>query len=128
MNKLPGNIVAFDTDDTLIYWDADKFLHPEDVRHNCNVEIKFKGKKLIRVVMADHVSELKLQKESGQTVVVWSASGVDWAEAVVKALKIEEYVDLVMSKPTKLYDDMEASEWMPKVRHLIFKKPFDKNE
>lgn len=47
-------------------------------------------------------------------MVVWSAGGWDWAEAVVKTLKLENFVDLVISKPTWTYDDLQPSEFIPK--------------
>lgn len=49
---------------------------------------------------------------------VWSAGGGDWAEAVVKALGIEEMVDIVMSKPSWYYDDKPCEDWMGKQIYL----------
>ena len=31
----------------------------------------------------------------------------------MKALKIEEYVDVILTKPTHYYDDLEVEVWMP---------------
>ena len=38
-------------------------------------------------------------------VVVWSRTGVDWAEKITKLLDIEKDVDYVMSKPLYFVDD-----------------------
>lgn len=43
----------------------------------------------------------------GFVVIVWSTSGHEWAEQVVKALKLENEVDYVMSKPHRMFDDCE---------------------
>lgn len=61
-----------------------------------------------------HVEQLKLHKLRQHTIVVWSAGGSDWALNIVKALGLEEYVDLVMAKPTWYYDDLHCSEYMGK--------------
>jgi len=51
----------------------------------------------------------------GHAIVVWSGGGADWAEAVVKALKLEEFVDVVTAKPTYYIDDIAgAREWIGK--------------
>lgn len=48
----------------------------------------------------------------GYTVVVWSKTGSDWAEAVGKAIGIDPVVALYLRKPDYYIDDLEASEWM----------------
>ena len=50
---------------------------------------------------------------------VWSASGYEWAVATVKALGLEGYVDLIMSKPLRIYDDKDAADFMPTRRYFI---------
>jgi NLI interacting factor-like phosphatase len=50
------------------------------------------------------IEQLKIQKSLGYHIVVWSHSS-EWAETVVKALKLEKYVDYVMNKPIVYYDD-----------------------
>jgi FMN phosphatase YigB (HAD superfamily) len=60
----------------------------------------------------NHVSFLKKCKGRGNHVTVWSGGGYRWAEAVVKALKLEEYVDVVMTKPSRYVDDLDAPEWL----------------
>lgn len=61
-----------------------------------------------------HIEQLKLHKLRGHTVIVWSAGGWEWAEAVVRALKLEQYVDLVIEKPMWFYDDLMPNEFMGK--------------
>jgi phosphoserine phosphatase len=61
-----------------------------------------------------HIEQLKLHKLRGHTIIVWSAGGWEWAEAVVRALKLEQYVDLVIEKPMWFYDDLMPNEFMGK--------------
>lgn len=58
-----------------------------------------------------HITLLKKHKARGFTVVVWSQQGFEWAEAVVKALKLEEYVDAVFTKPSVYVDDLDVNAW-----------------
>jgi hydroxymethylpyrimidine pyrophosphatase-like HAD family hydrolase len=96
-----GVTVAFDVDDTLVCWDT-----PEDMEDK-TVTIYCDGKECNRVPNPYNLNLLKKFSESGHTVIVWSASGVKWAEAVVKCLGLEQYVDLVMSKLTYYIDDIK---------------------
>jgi len=119
MHVVPqGNTMYFDVDDTLIYWD-DETLCSQIKDLSEQVTINLNGLVLRRYVIQENVREIMLQKASGCHVVVWSASGSQWAEAVVKALALEDFVDVVISKPYKYYDDKSSSEWMPaKRRHF----------
>jgi hypothetical protein len=105
-----GRVAYFDVDDTLVEWE-------ESGEGSDRIAIQmgkfWSHKKVIRV----HVDELIRQKKSGTYIVVWSAGGSKWAEAVVKALNIEEYVDAVLTKPDRVYDDKSPSEWLPKTRN-----------
>lgn len=55
-----------------------------------------------------HIDFLKNLKGRGYTIIVWSAGGAKWANTVVKALQLENYVDICMCKPVKYVDDLEA--------------------
>jgi len=59
-----------------------------------------------------HVKILKDRKARGAVIVVWSQSGYKWAESVVKALKLEPYVDFVLSKPIAYIDDLPVQTWL----------------
>jgi len=95
--------IFFDVDDTLIIW-SDNFAMPFDgaVRVVCPHD----GQVSYHSPHKRHIGFLKKQKAKGMTVVVWSASGVGWAASVVKALELENYVDVVISKPDKWVDDL----------------------
>lgn len=119
------NAVFFDVDDTLVSWNAS----PEDLEAR-GVDFTCPGSmhdidndgnpvycppwKELLLPHRKHIEQLKKHKMRGHTVVVWSAGGYDWAAAVVKALGLESYVDLVISKPIWTYDDLQPSEFIPK--------------
>lgn len=104
-------VITFDCDDTLIRWEENwtqpfegsvKIVCP----HTKQVSYHRPHKR--------HISFLKKHRAKGYTVVVWSSAGTLWASEVVKSLKLEEYVDIVMSKPCKVVDDLpRASDIIP---------------
>ena len=95
-----GAVIAFDVDDTLVMWKIPKEYRGKTVEIKLNPNIPEVA--AINEHMVDH---LKRMHRRGHAVVVWSAAGSDWAEAVVKALKLQEYVDVVMPKLAYHMDD-----------------------
>lgn len=124
MISIPSNrSVFFDVDDTIIMWNAtdeQKFLH--GVQFKCPGGLICVDGELVHspaweellVPHRLHIEQLKKHKMRGHTVVVWSAGGYDWAETVVRTLRLEKYVDLVICKPTWIYDDTQPQDFMPK--------------
>lgn len=104
-------IVFCDVDDTLVGWGK-----PEFVDNGNFVQIECEGFKETHWILWENVEALKLHKTRGHKIVVWSAGGYKWAEAVVKALKLEDIVDLVCAKPMWVYDDLQPAEFMPKAK------------
>jgi hypothetical protein len=100
-------MVTYDCDDTLVMWGLD------DKSKNIQIEDPYiKGLSNFVTPHERHIEMMKKHKARGFTVVVWSADGVEWAEAVVKALKLEEYVDAVFGKPSMYVDDLHCELWM----------------
>jgi phosphoserine phosphatase len=94
-------IAYFDVDDTLIMWDYD------DTKETVWINgYRFNPHKV-------HIEQIKKHKMRGHTIIVYSAGGsTNWAEPVIKALKLEDYVDVVMPKANWAYDDLPANEFM----------------
>lgn len=105
MNVFPSDLTTyFDVDDTLVVWG--KSHHPDAIT------IDNYGHPTKLVPHTAHIEFLKRQKARGFTVVVWSQGGARWAESVVKALKLEQFVDVIITKPTMYVDDLKAEEFM----------------
>jgi hypothetical protein len=113
----------FDVDETLLMW----YGSPEDLAeygvwvtspvsefYNEDGLQKTSANKQLLLPHRKHIEQLKQHKFRGHTIIVWSAGGWDWAEAAVKALGLEKYVDLVISKPIWFYDDLPCQEFMGK--------------
>ncbi len=108
--------IFFDVDQTLVMW---------------GVKAK-KGQRLVAITnphwgeqhyLAPHVGHIKVLKDRfarGSFIVVWSAGGFAWANAVVKALELEKYVHLVMSKPHMYVDDKPAKHFMGEHLYIPF--------
>lgn len=104
------HILPVDVDSTLILYDYDATLpdvetifipDPYDATNN--------------IAVKPHTANIKLLKEKhtrNYKILVWSQGGFQWAEAVVRALHLEEYVDLIMTKPHCYIDDLPCTEWM----------------
>lgn len=99
--------VNIDVDDTLIMWEAT----PEKP-YTMNIDgLKCRPHE-------KHIELLKNLKAIGWNVVVWSQGGADHAENVVKHLELEKYVDVVMSKPEVIVDDLPWEEQYIKRKYL----------
>lgn len=95
-------IIYFDCDDTLVMYNVNgKKLDFVDPYSKENISL------------VPHKKQIKLLKDfkaRGYKVVVWTAAGAIWAKEVVNKLKLNNYVDLIISKPLKYVDDLPAQE------------------
>jgi predicted phosphatase len=123
--------IPVDVDETLV-------MHHDPHSYDITVTIEdplHPGEYITLGVNAPMVKILKDEKRRGAFITVWSRSGYAWALAVVTALNLEKYVDLVMTKPLVYMDDKDVSEWLkdrvyigPKVTYKKHNtKPKEKN-
>ena len=136
MIVIPGDKTVYvDCDDTIAFWSSSK----EDKEMNgiavtCpgsmvfdtdGEEIGFAGEWTeLLVPNWPQINELKKFKVRNYKIILWTQSGSLWAEAIAKAFKIEHLIDVCLTKPNYIFDDLPASSFMPESR-LITK---DKNE
>ena len=99
------NIVTFDVDETLVMWSWPQKYDGLSITFN-----NF-GYAAQLLPHDKHIELLKQFKARGHYVIVWSQGGYQWAREVVKVLGIEKYVDLVMTKPKWIVDDLPAAAW-----------------
>jgi phosphoglycolate phosphatase-like HAD superfamily hydrolase len=111
-------VVHFDIDKTLIKVDElqpldidSKYLTSDIVKRIC----PYTGVDKWIVPHKLHVKYLIEHKARGYTVFVWSNAGHRHAESVIKALGLEQYVDYVMNKPGKVFDDQPLNEMCARV-------------
>jgi len=116
MKVIKGRYTLFcDVDDTLVLYRA-----PEDypgtkvtIKFENNLYGGFSSESTLAVNEAA-IEALKDHKRKGAIIVVWSQGGWDWAESVVKALKIDKLVDYVVEKPSVVFDDLSMGVWSPR--------------
>ena len=107
------NTVYFDVDDTLVMW------NPSDLYKNkISILDPYSDETEQLYINDSHVKMLKRMKSRGKTIVVWSHGGYLWAEAVVKALELEDFVDLILTKVEDYVDDLPVNEWITKNMYL----------
>lgn len=100
----------------ITFWDVDETLVMHDIKGSpycIAVDDTLNPDKRIRVIPnSNMIRLLKEEKHRGATVLVWSKGGYEWATNVIKALKLEEHVDYVLSKPIAYFDDKEINQWL----------------
>lgn len=118
------------------FWDIDDTLVMHEKPMNSIDEVMVKdplGNSEIR--LRKNLPMIRLMKEEkarGATVIVWSRGGFQWAENVIKALKLDGYVTLIMSKPLAYFDDKPVESWLKYRVYLdpntSYKGPLGKGE
>jgi predicted phosphatase len=102
-----GNIMLYDVDNTLIFFKPLPGVTPVTIITNGHVGYIYPNESVIL--------SLKNARIRGHYVRVHSQGGADWAEAVIKALQLEEYVDSIECKPKWYWDDLDANSWMERI-------------
>lgn len=112
------NTIFFDVDMTLIMHKNSHKGIPT-LHQNPNGYLEIYDKRIDRTIIAEpyfpHIDILLQSKARGRFIVVWSASGHQWAKMAVEALGIQDHVDLVMTKPSAYVDDVDANKFMNRV-------------
>ncbi len=109
------NLHKSDKDEKVICIDVDDTLVMRDVKlldKTVSIVDPYSG---LSITVTPHIKHIDLVEhfhDRGYYVIVWSAGGGLWAQAVVEALHLNKYVDDIMGKPLKYMDDVPCDEWM----------------
>lgn len=112
-----GPVIYFDVDDTLVMWGRSPKLELDGIWIHTDCREK-RGERLFLVPHKAHITKMKAHKEQGATVIVWSRGGGQWAQDVVTALGLTNFVDACIPKPDIAYDDLPATEVLPKTSYM----------
>lgn len=99
------NIRPFDVDGCLI-------VSTKESKYMRSILDPVTGKFIKVGVNSAMVRLLQEEAQRGSYVIVWSRSGYEWAKNVVNALELEQYVNLIMSKPIVYFDDTPVKKWL----------------
>lgn len=107
-------------DKPTIYVDVDDTLVTFNPRYKSCAKIKVgpEGARMNAFVNEHVVDKIREFRARGHNIVVWSAGGAAWAHTVVVALKLEDSVAVVMSKPAWFFDDQPSSNFMPEANRI----------
>lgn len=108
--------IFIDVDDTLVMWGVDGVVGKDLIDVKCPHD----GSSTYLAPHMAHIKVLKDRKARGSYIVVWSAGGFEWANAVVVALGLTKYVDLVMTKPHAHIDDKQPVDIMGEHIYIPF--------
>lgn len=112
MNKQPllilQDVWQIDIDGSLVI-----HVDRSDLDHDLEVKCPYLGDNIRLKINSNNVRMLKEKAVQGYYIEVHTQGRALWAESVIKALGILEYVDVMKGKPTGIIDDMPASAWMP---------------
>lgn len=103
-----------------VYVDVDETLVSFEARYKSCAKIKVgpEGAKMNAFINEYVVDKIKEFRARGHNVIIWSAGGADWAHTVVKSLKLEDYVDAIMPKPSWFFDDQPSTTYMPESNRI----------
>lgn len=116
-------VVPCDVDDTLI-------MHENEIPDPADrvlVKDSLSGEVVIVRINRNMVRLLKEEKQRGSFVIVWSRGGYQWAADVIRALNLEDHVDIVMSKPLVYFDDSPVDVWLKDRVYMTPDKPYKKH-
>lgn len=106
MLEIRREIWEFDVDNTLIMWDKSAYVD-KDVKR---VVVQSAKGPVELVINQKNVNLLIKLAKIGYYIRVHSGSGFEWADKIVRALELTEYVDSVESKPRGKTDDKPPGE------------------
>lgn len=105
-------VVWVDLDNTIAMWN-----NPTEPGFG-KFSIEYGGRELYLTPHEPNIDLVKEYKNRGYFVIFHSANGYGHAARIIRALKLENIADLVMTKNIKVVDDKHPSEWMGALVYL----------
>jgi hypothetical protein len=103
--KIEGDRTLFvDCDDTLVMWDLSRYPNLPRIEMDCYGPV-------VLVPNQKNVNLVRKFSLLGYTIIIWSQTGADWAEAVAKAVGLDEHAAAFMAKPRYHLDDLPSAAW-----------------
>ncbi len=110
-----GQTFDVDVDDTLVLWDKSQYVGTTLDKITVNLSSGDNeytpDYDTVLYVHRKNVNLLIKLAKLGYKVYVQSRSGIEWAQTIVKALKLEPYVHEIREKPMYYLDDKSADYW-----------------
>lgn len=104
-------VIFYDCDNCLVLWPEDSGYNPDNFIQIASSVSLLSGESTYKLTPNKGVIEdLKKKKEESYYIVVWSQGGFEHARRIVEGLELQEFVDIVMSKPLWIVDDLDPKE------------------
>lgn len=107
IKRMPIKTIYCDVDDTLWMWSSNQYYKESE-----SIEIEFMNYTVKVSPNDSNIAKLKEFYNKGYEVVVWSATGQEWASLAVKKLGLENFVDYCLGKPDFYIDDLSVNQFM----------------
>jgi hypothetical protein len=117
-------VIAFDIDNTLVM----PMVTASIVRQTVEILDPYTGQTVLRLPHYPHIKLLRNYLARGAFIIVWSKNGNQWAEAVLKALRITHQNVVVMTKPIAYVDDELSIKWMGEHVYMDVNDSFGQEE
>lgn len=109
-------LICVDVDDSLLLWNSPARLSAS--KDAVDFSNPYTGMRHRVAVHMPHVLVVRQRLQRGATIVLWSASGWQWAEAAAIACNINGENLIIASKPSFYIDDKSAENWMGKPMYM----------
>lgn len=101
-----------DIDNTLAMWKEPTVNAPG------KITVEYGGRDLFLTPHQPNIDLIKEYKNRGYFVIIHSANGFAHATRVIRALGLEDTIDLIMTKNIKVVDDKHPADWMGALVYL----------
>lgn len=111
---VPTKTIAVDIDGTLVLYPEDLKITLEQLKSRSDAKVFHFKQMDIKLTLVPHAKNIALLKRfwhDGYIIIAWSRGSAEWAECVIKRLKLSPFVDIITSKPDFYLDDLDVSEW-----------------